>query len=159
MITARLNRLDLVEYFQVADPNLRARFSRPVHTQTGATSTGVVYFEVEPGRHGGSHAHSAEEVVLILQGEAEAVVGEERGRLSEGGMVVIPARVAHDVHNVGEGTLRAVGFFPSAAVVTTFDEPLAPMNLKVMVMGAPPPDAQEEPRAAAPVVEGAETED
>ncbi len=158
MITARLDRLDLMEYFQEADPTLRARFSRPVHTRTGATSTGVVYFEVEPGRHGGSHAHSAEEVVLILQGEAEAVVGEERGRLSEGGMVVIPARVPHDVHNVGEVTLRVVGFFPSAAVVTTFEERLAPMNLKVMVMGAPPPDAQEGPRGAAPLVEGAEAE-
>ena len=158
MITARLDRLDLVEYFQEDDPTLRATFGRPVHTQTGATSTGVVYFEVEPGRHGGSHAHSAEEVVLILQGEAEAVVGEERGRLSAGGMVVIPARVPHDVRNVGEDTLRVVGFFPSAAVVTTFEEVLAPMNLKVMVMGAPPPDAQEGPRAAAPVVEGAEAE-
>ena len=159
MITARLDRLDLMEYFQEADPTLRARFGRPVHTQTGATSTGVVYFEVEPGRHAGSHAHSAEEVVLILEGKAEAVVGEERGRLSEGGMVVIPARVAHDVYNVGEATLRVVGFFPSAAVVTTFDEVLSPMNLKVMVMGAPPPDTQEEPRAAAPVVDAAEVED
>ncbi len=86
------------------------------------------------------------------------MVGEERGRLSEGGMAVVPARVAHDVHNVGEDTLRVVGFFPSAAVVTTFEERLAPMNLKVMVMGAPPPDAQEGPRGAAPLVEGAEAE-
>ena len=73
-------------------------------------------------------------------------------------MVVIPARVPHDVRNVGEDTLRVVGFFPSAAVVTTFEEVLAPMNLKVMVMGAPPPDAQESSRAATPVVEGAEAE-
>ena len=48
-----------------------------------------------------------------------------------------------------------VGFFPSAAVVTTFEERLAPMNLKVMVMGAPPPDAEE---AQAALVEGAEAE-
>jgi hypothetical protein len=45
-------------------------------------------------------------------------------------MVVIPARVPHDVRNVGEDTLRVVGFFPSAAVVTTFEEVLAPMNLR-----------------------------
>ncbi len=155
MITARLDRLDLMEYWQEADPTLRAKFSRPIQAQTGATSTGVVYFEVEPDQHGGSHTHSAEEVVLILEGEAEAVVGQERGRLSEGGMVVIPAGVPHDVYNVGEVTLRVVGFFPSAAVVTIFDEPLAPMNLKVMVMGAPPPDAEESPGA---LVEGAEAE-
>ena len=152
MITARLDRLDLMEYWQEGDHNLRAKFSRPIHTQTGATSTGVVYFEVEPDQHGGSHTHSAEEIVLILEGEAEAVVGQERGRLSEGGMVVIPAGVTHDVYNVGEVTLRVVGFFPSAAVVTIFNEPLEPMNLKVMVMGAPAPDAEES------LVEGAEAE-
>ena len=71
-------------------------------------------------------------------------------------MVVIPARVAHDVHNVGEDTLRVVGFFPSAAVVTTFEEVLAPMNLRVMVMGrrlpmpkkdpGPPPPSSKAPR-------------
>ncbi len=155
MITAQLDRLDLMEYWQEGDRTLRAKFSRPIQAQTGATSTGVVYFEVEPDQHGGSHTHSAEEVVLILQGEAEAVVGQERGRLSEGGMVVIPAGVAHDVYNVGEVTLRVVGFFPSAAVVTMFDEPLAPMNLKVMVMGAPPPDAEE---SRGVLVEGAEGE-
>ena len=143
MLTARLDRLDLMEYWQEGDRTLRAKFSRPIQAQTGATSTGVVYFEVEPDRHGGSHAHSADEVVLILEGEAEAVVGEERARLSAGDMALIPARVPHDVYNVGEVTLRVVGFFPSAAVVTTFGEPLAPMNAKVLVMGAPPPDAQE----------------
>ena len=155
MITARLDRLDLMEYWQEGDHNLRAKFSRPIHTQTGATSTGVVYFEVEPDQHGGSHTHSAEEIVLILEGEAEAVVGEERSRLSAGDMALIPARVPHDVYNVGEVTLRVVGFFPSAAVVTTFEEPLAPMNAKVLVMGAPTPDPQE---AKAVLVDAGEAE-
>ncbi len=155
MITAQLDRLDLMEYWREGDHTLRAKFSRLIQAETGATSTGVVYFEVEPDRHGGSHAHSAEEIVLVLEGEAEAVVGEERGRLSAGDMALIPARVPHDVYNVGEVTLRVVGFFPSAAVVTIFDEPLAPMNVKVMVMGAPPPDAEE---AQAALVDAAEAE-
>jgi hypothetical protein len=39
----------------------------------------------------------------------------------------------HDsqLYNVGETTLRVVGFFSSAAVVTIFDDPLAPLNTKV----------------------------
>ena len=115
MITAQLDRLDLMEYWQEGDHTLRAKFSRPIQAQTGATSTGVVCFEVEPEHHSGSHTHSAEEIVLILQGEAEAVVGEERGRLCAGDMALIPARVPHDVYNVGEVTLRVVGFLSSAA--------------------------------------------
>ena len=142
-------------YWQEGDHTLRAKFSRPSHAQTGDTSTGVVYFEVEPDQHRASHTHSAEEVVLVLKGEAEAVVGEERGRLCAGDMALIPARVPHDLYNIGEVTLRVVGFLSSAAVVTIFDEPLAPMNGKVLVMGAPPPDAQE---AQAVLVDAAEAE-
>jgi hypothetical protein len=39
----------------------------------------------------------------------------------------------HDsqLYNVGKATLRVVGFFSSAAVVTIFDDPLAPLNTKV----------------------------
>jgi hypothetical protein len=37
-------------------------------------------------------------------------------------VALAPAHVPHDLHNVGEGTLRVVGFFPSAAVVTVFEE-------------------------------------
>ena len=42
------------------------------------------------------------------------------------------------LYNVGEATLRVDGFFSSAAVVTIFDDPLAPINTKVPpVAGAP----------------------
>jgi len=54
----------------------------------------------------------------------------------------VPANAPHDLYNVGEGTLRVAGFFSSAAVVTIFDEPLAPLNTKVPpVAGAPLPVA------------------
>ena len=64
--------------------------------------------------------------MFILEGEAKAVVGDERGRLSKQEMAVVPATAPHDLYNVGEGTLRVVGFFSSAAVVTIFDDPLHP---------------------------------
>jgi hypothetical protein len=46
-------------------------------------------------------------------------------------MAVVPANESHDLYNVVEATLRVVGFFSSAAVVTIFDDPLAPLNTKV----------------------------
>jgi quercetin dioxygenase-like cupin family protein len=130
VITAKPNELELLECWQENDPATGIRINFPVDAQTGAASSAAVYFEVEPKRHIGRHTHSAEEILFILEGEAEAVVGDERGRLSKEGMVV-PARAPHDLYNVGEVTLRVVGFFSSAAVVTTFDDPLAPMGTKV----------------------------
>lgn len=79
--------------------------------------------------------------MLVLEGEAEAVVGSERGRLLKESMAVVPATVPHDIYNTGEGTLRVVGFFSSAAVVTIFDDPIAPLNTKIRPMiGAPLPE-------------------
>ena len=43
----------------------------------------------------------------------------------------MPANAPHNLYNVGEATLRMVGFLSSAAVVTSFDDPLAPLNTKV----------------------------
>ena len=70
MIALRIEDLELTEAWQEADPTMRERFAFPLDARSGATSTAVVYFEVDPGHHCGRHAHSAEEVLLVLEGEA-----------------------------------------------------------------------------------------
>jgi quercetin dioxygenase-like cupin family protein len=94
------------------------------------------------------HTDSAEELVLILSGRAEATVGDERGELSAGGIGLVPALVPHDVRNIGDETVRAVGFFSSGIVVSVFDDPLMPAGRRVV--GTPiPEDSELEPTAAA----------
>jgi quercetin dioxygenase-like cupin family protein len=138
LITTKPNELELLKFWQESDPAAGIRINFPVDAQTGAASTAAVYFEVDPEQHIGRHTHSAEEILFILEGEAEAVVGDERGRLSKEEMAVVPATAPHDLYNVGEATLRVVGFFSSATVVTIFDDALAPLNTKVPpVAGAP----------------------
>jgi hypothetical protein len=39
------------------------------------------------------------------------------------------------LYNFGKATLRVVGYFSSAAVVTIFDDPLAPLNTKMPPCG------------------------
>ena len=148
MISAKPNELELLELWQESDPTMGIKVNFPIDARTGAASSAAAYFEVEPGQHIGRHTHSAEEILLILEGEAEAVVGDERGRLSKEEMAVVPATAPHNLYNVGEVTLRVVGFFSSAAVVTIFDDPLAPVNTKVPPMiGAPLPEAEEDQTA------------
>jgi quercetin dioxygenase-like cupin family protein len=142
VLTAKPNELELLKFWLESDPAAGIRINFPVDAQTGAASSAAVYFEVEPAQHIGRHTHSAEEILLVLEGEAEAVVGDEQGKLSKEEMAVVPANAPHDLYNVGEVTLRVVGFFSSAAVVTIFDDPLAPLNTKVPpVAGAPLPVA------------------
>ena len=142
MITAKPKELELLKFWLDSDPTAGIKINFPIDAQTGAASTAAVYFEVEPAQHIGRHTHSAEEILFILEGEAEAAVGDEQERLTEEEMAVVPANAPHDLYNVGEGTLRVVGFFSSAAVVTIFEVPLAPLDTKVPpVAGAPLPEA------------------
>jgi quercetin dioxygenase-like cupin family protein len=137
MLSAQVRELEPTEYWCEADATLRGKLDITMHTGNGAASSAVIYFEHEPGEHHGRHTDSAEEVVLVLDGEAEVSAGDERMRLSEGALALVPALVPHDVFNVGQGKLRVVGFFSSAAVVSQFDEVLVPFGTRVLTLGAP----------------------
>jgi quercetin dioxygenase-like cupin family protein len=136
MIAERIDQLELVEVWYENDPTMRLKVNFPFFLGTGTRSTAVVYFEVEPGHRLGTHTDSAEEILLILAGEAEVSLGDERGRLSAGEMALVPAMVPHGLRNAGDETVRVVGFFSSNVVVSTFDQPMMPFDQRVV--GTPP---------------------
>ena len=126
MNPVNVNDLELQEVASATDPTVLTRFNFPVYAATGASGTAVVYFEVEPGKRLASHHDGAEEVLYIVQGEGMATIGDASGRVRAGDLAVIPAWVTHGVENVGDVTLKVVGFFGSATVAHLFAEPLLP---------------------------------
>jgi quercetin dioxygenase-like cupin family protein len=138
MMAINIDELELVEGWADDDETVRARFSFPITATSGAASTSVVYFEIEPGNRLSLHTHTAEEVLLILEGTAQAIVGERSTRLGARGMALIPANVVHDVVNAGSATLRCVGFFSSAVIVNVHELEIMPMESRVLVF--PPAD-------------------
>ena len=54
----------------------------------------------------------------------------------------MPAMVPHGLRNVGDETVRVVGFFSSNVIVSTFDRPMMPFNQRVL--GTPPVLTEEE---------------
>lgn len=139
MLTVDLNAVELIEETSQLDPRNTLRFGFPLSSTEGSASSAAVYFELDPDKRLARHTDSAEEVLIVLEGTAEARVGEERGTLAAGGMVVVPAMQSHEVMNVGDGVLRVVGIFSSSTVVATFEEPSAPGGDQVFVVGAPVP--------------------
>ena len=136
MIGAQIGELELMEVWYEDDPTMRVRVNFPFYVGTGTKNTAVVYFEIEPGDRLGTHTDSAEEILLFLEGTAEVTVGDESGRVSAGEMAVVPAMVPHGMSNVGDETVRVVGFFSSNVVVSTFDQPMMPFGQRVV--GTPP---------------------
>jgi quercetin dioxygenase-like cupin family protein len=128
MFIAGLSDLELMEGGYENDPTMRVKVNFPLSAATGTKNTAVAYFEIEPGHRLGTHTDSAEEILLFLGGEAEVSVGDEQGQVSAGEMALVPAMVPHSMRNVGDETLRVVGFFPSSTVMHTFDQPIVPMG-------------------------------
>ncbi|MCB0877168.1 MAG: cupin domain-containing protein, partial [Solirubrobacterales bacterium] len=90
MQTVQLQQIPLMHFSHTGDETGAADAAWPIHRETGAANTAVVYFELEPGKHLGTHVDSAEEVLFVLGGTVEVVVGDERERVTADGIAVSP---------------------------------------------------------------------
>ena len=85
MQTVSTPDLELLQVSLAADPDYqRVNVAFPISRETGAEHAAVVYFEIAPGERLASHTESAEEILYIVSGEAEAEIGDERGRVRAG---------------------------------------------------------------------------
>jgi quercetin dioxygenase-like cupin family protein len=130
MQAVQIDELELFDGWSQSDTGMRVRAGFPISSGTGTKSTAVVYFELEPGEHLGSHTDSAEEILLVLEGKGEATIGEEQAVVQAGTLAVVPALMSHSVKNIGDERLRIVGFFSSSTVLSVFDEPMEPFGTR-----------------------------
>lgn len=147
MQAVQTRELELMRFTQPADPGNAVDAAWPVYRDTGSVASAVVYVELQPGMHLATHTDSAEEVLVILDGEIEAIVGDERARVGRGGVVVVPAMVPHGAVNVGEGVARFAGVFGSNTIVSQFDHAFEQTGGSVV--GTPPPAPAQAPAGAA----------
>jgi quercetin dioxygenase-like cupin family protein len=135
MITIDLDDAELAP----SAPGLRVNF--PLSCAAGTASTATVLFELDPGHELPTHVDSAEELLIVVQGTAEARVGGEVDRLVTHQAALVPAMAPHSVRNVGDDVLRILGTFSSSTVVSTFERAFDPGGPRVFVIGAPMPVA------------------
>lgn len=138
MLTIQTQDLDLTHYHSAEDSTRHIDADWPICREAGTAATAVVYFELAPGKRLGTHTDSAEEVLIVLEGEVEAVVDGQRRRVGAGGMAVVPAMLSHDVICVGDTPAKVAGVFPSNTVVSVFEGGFAPDGTRVV--GTPMPD-------------------
>ena len=142
MLTAQTSELELLQGWFDSDPeHTRVSVTFPINKWVGSADSAAVYFEIEPGNRLAEHTDSAEEILYVVAGDAEAQVGDDRARLSAGDLAVIPAMVPHGVVNVGSETVKVVGFFSESEIISTFNESVQPFGMAVLNQGAPPPAA------------------
>lgn len=135
MITVDLNNLELTELWGKDQPNIHNRSTFPLGGPLGTENSAMVYFELDPGDSLGRHTDSVEEVLIILEGNVEVSVGEEKGELSRAEAAVVPTMVPHDLRNIGDETARVIGFFGAPSWVASFDVAFEPGGFSVVDIG------------------------
>lgn len=93
----------------VDDKDLTERWARDA--KPGTIDFPVETTKVEEGESTGCRASRVEQVLLVVAGTAKALVGGEEKRLTPGSTVLIPPKVPHEIHNVGDGSLRLLRAF------------------------------------------------
>jgi mannose-6-phosphate isomerase-like protein (cupin superfamily) len=89
-------------------------------------ASGAFLLELAPGARLERHTDSAEEAIVVVEGRATVVVGEEERELGPGGVARVPREAPHEVRNAGATPLRFVGVYASADVVTTYVRAIQP---------------------------------
>jgi HTH-type transcriptional repressor of puuD len=80
-------------------------------------TTGMTVFA--PGTAIPLHTHNVEESVLVLEGEAAAVVGQDSFELGAGDATWVPAGVPHRFANRGQGRMRIYWVYGGREVTRT----------------------------------------
>lgn len=133
MKTANLNKLELNEFRGKDDPRQHCHATFPMFGAHGTEMSATVYFELEPGDILGRHTDTAEEILLILEGNVEASVGDESGMIGKGEMVLVPTMVPHNIKNIGSHKAKILGFFGGAKnIVATFDKTWLPTESNIV---------------------------
>ena len=72
--------------------------------ETARSQTAVM--TVAPGQDAGpAETHAADQIVYVIEGEAEVHLGDEHLTVGPGALVLIPAGTLHHVRSVGAGPL------------------------------------------------------
>ncbi|MDX2158104.1 MAG: cupin domain-containing protein [Hyphomicrobiaceae bacterium] len=108
---------------QPKDPWRAGVLTRMVASSVTGTSQLAVFEQwCDPGLGAPTHLHAVEEILTVLEGEAEVWLEAERRRVTAGQSVVVPAGRKHGFINSGTGLLRVQAILASPVFEAAYDD-------------------------------------
>lgn len=86
----------------------------------GSANVSFIWVDAAPGDGPALHSHPYEEVIVVIEGQVTAVVGESSMMASGGQIIVVPANTPHSFVNSGTGRLLQVDIHASPTFVTAW---------------------------------------
>src|SRR5512134_3796730 len=101
-------------------PGVRTRMH--VSAVTGSVQLCMFQQWCEPGKGAPTHLHAVEEVLTVLDGQAEMWIGDERAMLTAGQSMIVPAGRKHGFRNTGDGILHVQATLAAPIFEASFDD-------------------------------------
>ena len=93
-----------------------------VSAVTGSAQLCVFQQWCDPGAGAPTHLHAVEEILTVLDGEADIWIEDERARLTAGQSVIVPAGRKHGFRNTGTSTLHVAATLAAPIFEAAFDD-------------------------------------
>ncbi len=76
----------------------------------------------DPGCGAPTHLHAVEEVLTVLEGQAEAWLGDRKSPMTVGQSLIVPAGIKHGFRNTGDTTLHVQATLAAPIFEAAFDD-------------------------------------
>ena len=76
----------------------------------------------DTGHGAPTHLHAVEEVLHVLDGQAEVWIGDDRATLGSGQLVIVPAGRKHGFSNTGTGVLHIQSTLAAPVFEAAYDD-------------------------------------
>lgn len=93
-----------------------------VSAVAGSTQLSIFEQWCDPGCGAPTHLHAVEEVLTVLEGQAEAWLGEERSPMTAGQSLIVPAGIKHGFRNTGTTILHVQAILAAPIFEAAFDD-------------------------------------
>lgn len=84
--------------------------------------TSIFFVNAPPGRSVRLHRHSYDEIIVVQEGRARCVVGDESREAKAGDIIVIPAGTPHSFTSIGDRPLRQMDLHANPEFVSEWLE-------------------------------------
>jgi mannose-6-phosphate isomerase-like protein (cupin superfamily) len=99
-----------------------------VSARNGAAELCIFEQWVTPGSGAPTHSHEVEEVLTVLDGEAEMWIDDQRAKLKAGQSLTVPANHKHGFRNSGPTTLHVQAVLASPIFEAVSEDATVPVR-------------------------------
>jgi mannose-6-phosphate isomerase-like protein (cupin superfamily) len=102
----------------------RAGVLTRMRTSAHNGATQICMFEqwCEPGHGAPTHLHAVEEVLHVLDGQADVWIDDQHATLTGGQLTIVPAGRKHGFSNTGSGTLHIASTLAAPVFEAAYDD-------------------------------------